>query len=99
MRFLITTRLAAMLAVGSTTLLAQSPTSRPPTFEVASIKANTSGTLRTSTYGLQPGGRYTVVNWTVRGLLQQAFHVQDFQLVGGPDWLDTARFDVTAKTS
>jgi len=97
MRFLITTRLAVMLAVGSTTLLAQSPTSRPPTFDVASIRANTSGTLRTSTYGLQPGGRYTVVNWTVRGLLQQAFHVQDFQLVGGPDWLDTARFDVTAK--
>jgi len=98
MRFLIVaTGLAAVLTAARATLSAQAPASRPPTFEVASIKVNTSGTLRTSTYGLQPGGRYTVVNWTIRGLLQQAFHVQDFQLVGGPDWLDKDRFDVTAK--
>jgi len=98
MRFLVVvTGLAAALAAGRTTLSAQTPKGRPPTFEVASIKPNTSGTLRTSSYGLQPGGRYTVVNWTVRALLQQAFHVQDFQLVGGPDWLDKDRFDVSAK--
>jgi uncharacterized protein (TIGR03435 family) len=30
-------------------------------------------------------------------LLRQAFDVQDFQIVGGPNWLATDRFDIVAK--
>jgi recombination protein RecA len=46
---------------------------------------------------LQPGGRITAENMSVRNLVRFAFQVQDFQLVGGPDWLEKERFDILAK--
>lgn len=68
----------------------------PPAFDVAAIKANHSGsgsvTMRTA------HGRLTVSNCTVRQLIQKGFHVKDSQIVGGPGWLDTERYDVDAKT-
>src|SRR5215467_8218750 len=66
-------------------------------FEVASIKINTSGTLRQTTYGMQPGGRYTAINLTLGQLIRQAYQLQEYQLTGGPNWLNDTRFDVVAK--
>ena len=37
-------------------------------------------------------------NVTLRGLIQEAYQVQANQVIGGPDWLDTAAFDVNVKT-
>ena len=68
-----------------------------PSFEVALIKANTSGTPRTFISGMQPGGRYTATNFTLKQLILQAYRIQDFQVAGGPPWLDTDRFDISAK--
>jgi uncharacterized protein (TIGR03435 family) len=65
-------------------------------FEVASVKPNTSGDGPTR-IALQPGGRITAENMSVRNLVRFAFQVQDFQLVGGPDWLEKERFDILAK--
>lgn len=48
-------------------------------------------------FGLQPGGRFNATNVTMRMLLRQAFNVQEFQIVGGPDWMTSDRFDVVAK--
>jgi uncharacterized protein (TIGR03435 family) len=47
--------------------------------------------------GVQPGGRFTATNVPLKMLLRQAYNVQDFQVVGGPDWLGSDRFDVVAK--
>lgn len=46
---------------------------------------------------MRPGGRYTATNFTLRQLILQAYRLQEFQVPGGPGWLDTDRFDVIAK--
>jgi len=73
---------------------AQAPASTA--FEVASVRPNKSGDGRVM-LGMQPGGRFTATNVPLRLLLRQAFNVQDFQIVGGPDWITSDRFDVVAK--
>lgn len=67
-----------------------------PSFEVASVRRNTSndGGIRLQ---MQPGGRLTFTNAPVRLLITRAYDVQPFQVIGGPDWLTTDRYDVTAK--
>ena len=37
------------------------------------------------------------MNVTVRQLLPRAYGVQDFQIVGGPPWINSDRFDIEAK--
>ena len=73
---------------------AQTPAT--PAFEVASVKPNKSGDGRVM-FGLQPGGRFNATNVTLRMLLRQAFNVQESQIVGGPDWMTSDRFDIVAK--
>jgi bla regulator protein blaR1 len=64
-------------------------------FEVASIKPadpNARGTR------INTDRRFvTIKNWTVKRLVQRAFGVEDYQVTGGPNWLDTYRFDISAK--
>jgi uncharacterized protein (TIGR03435 family) len=67
-----------------------------PAFEVASVRPNKSGDGRVM-MGFQPGGRYTATGITVRMLIQQAYRIQPFQLLGMPDWLASDRFDIIAK--
>ena len=85
---------AAVLAV-VTAAQSTSP-AKPPAFEVTSVKPNTSGDGRVL-MSPQPGGRLNLVNVPLRLMIRNAYRVQDFQIVGGPDWLGTARFDVVAK--
>ena len=91
-------------ALATTALLvplrAQSPAppAASPAYEVASVKPNTSGDFGIR-IGVQPGGRFTVTNAPVRDLIRQAYNVQDFQLIGGPDWIKSDRFDIVAKAS
>jgi uncharacterized protein (TIGR03435 family) len=66
------------------------------TFEVASVKPNKSGDQRVMIQ-MPPNGRYTATNVALRMLLRQALDVQDFQIVGGPNWLASDRFDIVAK--
>jgi uncharacterized protein (TIGR03435 family) len=67
-----------------------------PTFEVASVKPNKSGQPFVS-FGIQPGGRFTATNVPLRLLIRNAYQIQDFQVVGGPAWISSDRFDVIAK--
>ena len=66
-----------------------------PAFEVASIKPNVSGAPGTASY-VQPGGRYTAINVTLRMLIKTAYQIHDTQIVDGPGWMDIDRFDVSA---
>jgi uncharacterized protein (TIGR03435 family) len=68
----------------------------PAEFEVASVKANTSGDGKVLIQP-QPGGRFTATNVTLRQLIQTAYQLQDFQIAGGPSWLGRDRFDIVAK--
>ena len=66
-----------------------------PSFEVATIKPDT------SSYGGPSGlshGRFSATDVTIRGLLRfEAFDIPDARIVGGPKWMDSARFDIEAK--
>jgi uncharacterized protein (TIGR03435 family) len=44
-----------------------------------------------------PGGRLVMENFSLRGLIQFAYGVRDFQLVGEPAWIGAAHYDVQAK--
>jgi bla regulator protein blaR1 len=76
---------------------AQPPQAAPPApaFEVASIKPNNSGDGRVM-LGNQPG-RFTATNVTLRMLIRNAYQLQDFQISGGPSWLNSDHFDIVAK--
>jgi len=69
-----------------------------PQFDVATVRPNKSGEQNAS-LGARPGGRLIAANQTVRNLIRNAFNVQPFQLIGGPDWLDADRFDIQAKAA
>jgi uncharacterized protein (TIGR03435 family) len=69
-----------------------------PSFEVASVKPNTGGDNRMM-LGMQPGGGITATNMPLRALVTWAYQLQDFQLVGAPEWIDNERFNITAKAT
>jgi uncharacterized protein (TIGR03435 family) len=69
-----------------------------PTFEVVSVKVNRSGSDNQSMQ-LLPGGRAVVTNSLLRPLIETAYALLPQQLVGGPSWLDSDRFDIVAQAS
>lgn len=65
-----------------------------PAFEVASVKPIVAaGGLQQ--VGLQVGGRFTA-NVSLRQLIRVAYGLEENQLVGGPDWVNTTRFEIAA---
>ena len=72
-----------------------------PAFEVATIKPNTTGEANTQAE-FQPGGRFVAVGATVQALIRNAYRVgstplRASQVVGGPAWINTQRFDIVAR--
>jgi uncharacterized protein (TIGR03435 family) len=94
--------LAAIVAAasGSSTWMAAQTPSASPQFEVASIKPNKSGP-GPQRIGFQPGGRFVATNIPVRDLISVAYGqpqpLPNFQIIGGPGWITSDRFDITAK--
>jgi uncharacterized protein (TIGR03435 family) len=93
---------AAFVALGPlnvTHVLAQSTQTTAaalPSFEVASIKPNHSGSTGTHISMPDPG-RYIATNVTVKFLITFAYNMRDFQVSGGPAWIVSDRFDIVAK--
>ena len=72
------------------------PTTTPaPSFDVASIKPDHSGTglFRIK---LEPG-RFVANNATLKFLLEEAYRVKDSQILGAPGWIDSEHYDIEAK--
>jgi bla regulator protein blaR1 len=70
----------------------------PLTFEVASIKPSSGDDHR---IGIQfmPGGGLRTTGTTLKFLITFAYDVRDFQVSGGPGWLNSDRFDILAKST
>jgi uncharacterized protein (TIGR03435 family) len=83
---------AAVVVLTAIVVGAQAPA---PAFEAASIKVNKSGEAGGG-FGGRPG-RIVVTNYTLRDIIRNAYGVQRYQIVGGPDWLAQDRFDINAK--
>jgi uncharacterized protein (TIGR03435 family) len=65
-------------------------------FEVASIKPSKGPSSLSS--GLSTGnGRLTASNVTLKRCIMGAYAVGPNQIFGGPDWLESDRFEITAK--
>ena len=77
-----------------TALLAQAP--KEPAFDVAAIKP-AADTQAFSFSMVQPGGRYIGQNMSLRLLIKTAYGVHDSQIVNGPSWIDSDRWDINAK--
>src|SRR4051812_24338926 len=83
--------LAALLClfVAGADVLAQ-----PAGFDAASVKRRTEpggGFM-----GRRPGGRFVAEGVSLQDLIVFAYRVQPYQIIGGPRWLDTDRWDITA---
>ncbi len=71
-------------------------TAKLPGFEVASVKP--SGEQERGIGMLTfPGGRVTATNYTLKMLIHEAYDVEDYGILGGPNWVSTDRFSLEAK--
>src|SRR5438270_2602843 len=67
-------------------------------FEVASIRPNIADD-RIVSIKVGPGGRFEARGYTLVLLMQRAYGVMDWNVIGGPPWIRSDRFDVTAKSN
>jgi len=73
-----------------------------PAFEVASVKRNLAGDPRTG--GPMALGRFmpdglSYTNHTLAMLIARAYRFPENRVIGGPGWVRSARFDVTARAA
>ena len=84
---------AALLA--SRTAFGQAPAARPE-FEVATVKPSGDESGASSGITTKPGGM-DAHNVTVKRCIMGAYAVGPHQVVGGPDWVSSDRYEIVAK--
>jgi uncharacterized protein (TIGR03435 family) len=103
----VTSRITVLLLLGSLIgISAQSSapsTAISPAFDVASVKQSpppTGGPMFV-TYGPRAGGQWLAQNAPFLMILRAAYpnFALPGQIAGGPEWVNTARFDVDARTT
>ena len=91
----------ALLALTSTaSVVAQAP--KPLTFEVASVKPSAppdpaNPITMVPMMVPEAGGSIRATNLPLRLLIRAAYKVEDEQIIGGPPWQLSSKFDITAK--
>jgi len=95
-------RLTLLIATASSVCALLSQNAVPkPAFEVISIKPTAPGNRGRG--GGPRGDRFTMAGSTLKMLLQAAYQrstpgtVSDFQVFGGPSWIDEDQYDMDAK--
>ena len=89
--------LPVLATLGYSVLMAQAFQMRPdadPVFEVATIKPSQSTGVSLK---LSPGGLFESSGTTLSALIKLAYDLHASQIIGGPSWLETERYDVTGK--
>jgi uncharacterized protein (TIGR03435 family) len=67
-----------------------------PAFEAASVKPGDPADRRMRVDAMS-GGKLTARNVSLSWLVQFAYRLESYQLSGGPGWMLTSRYDVTAR--
>jgi uncharacterized protein (TIGR03435 family) len=80
-----------------TLILALRCLAQTPSFEVAAIHPNAAGAAPGTGFNFD-GTTLDVTNTTLQYLIRSAWHVQADQIVGGPAWVASDRYDIKAKT-
>jgi uncharacterized protein (TIGR03435 family) len=96
---MVSARASALLLLVLTAAFGQTPPE--PRFDVATIKATISPAEFRSQGKAPPrpvsdAGQVRIYS-TFSGLLRRAFRLETYQKVTGPDWIDTAWFEIVAK--
>jgi uncharacterized protein (TIGR03435 family) len=76
-------------------LLSAHVSAQAPAFEAATIKPSKDAPGHSGSHS-RPG-MIVLTGQTLKGLICSAYQVKDFQVSGGPKWLEQDRFDVNAK--
>lgn len=91
-RWIMRAAVALLIPVAAHTQ--QQPSARVE-FEVVSVKPGDPAS-RGSSSG-SPPGRLTMRNTTLKNLVMSAYGLNEFQITGGPAWMDSAKFNIDAK--
>ncbi len=78
--------------------VASTPTT-PLAFDVATVKPVDPNKMTIVELRVYPGGRLVIHGYTLRGLIETAFDLPAWQVIGGQKWVDTSRFDIEGKPS
>jgi len=103
-RSLVVCVVLALALEGASALAQTTKPAAPVSFEVASVKPsdpNASGNVFGAIPSMRPQGAGGIAasNMPLRLLIRMAYGgLQDFQIVGGPSWQMTSKFDIAAKT-
>jgi uncharacterized protein (TIGR03435 family) len=103
-------RLAGLLVVISIGIARSqqvAPTSRPQ-FDVASVRQSAmwrkqpmdsvnAALIRQAAANFSQHGKFELIGGPVNVLIQLAYNVKDFQVLGAPSWANSERYDVNAK--
>ena len=95
---------ALLIAVATSDVLTQAPSLPPapagPTFDVVSIKRNTTNVLGSNGSSQRPDGGFTMVNIPTGTLISRAYPpAVPIDMVGLPEWAMSERYDVSATSS
>ncbi len=100
---MLTHRLAqcycVLISVGVAVVFPHAQTPTPAErFEVASVKPY-KGLLTMISSNTEPGGRFVAQQQSLKDLIALAYRVRDAQIIGGPSWIASDRFDVNARAA
>jgi uncharacterized protein (TIGR03435 family) len=87
--------LTATCLLGGWRLFGQAQTGAGRAFEAASIKPSAPDARGTGF--ARPLGRLEIGNMTLKEMIANAYSVQPFQISGGPGWVDSVHYDISAK--
>ena len=87
---------AAQFAAEDTTNSNTGTGKKSPAFEVATIKPAKQSNYSPIGLYVYPGGRIRIGQATLRMMIQYAYDVHDYQIVGGPSWTAQDLFEVQA---
>ena len=95
MRYVICKVVLVVAASAAIAMAAQAPAQKPQ-FPVASLKPSLAGDNRSRGIGVELSGRFTATNATLKQVMRSAYGVRDYQILGGPSWIATDRWNIEA---
>jgi uncharacterized protein (TIGR03435 family) len=93
----LTSNLSAQAAARARSGIESPETSKPPQFEVATIKPVNPNASHSMGVNVYQGGRVVITGFTLKNLTCTAFHLGYWQVSGGESWMEKTTYDVEAK--
>jgi uncharacterized protein (TIGR03435 family) len=93
MRRVELTFLIGVAALASVILPLTAQITPKPAFQAASVKANANSGFSPTTLRIA-GNRFITTGMPLRPLIMQFYNLRDFQIVGGPDWINMDQWDI-----